>query len=51
MSVSLCIRRGADAIGGSCIEVTASTGERIILDLGLPLDAENNEPALLAGGN
>ena len=47
MNVSLCIHRGADTIGGNCIEVTASTGERIILDLGLPLDAENNEPALL----
>ena len=47
MSVSLCIRRGADTIGGSCVEVIASNGERIVLDIGLPLDAEENDVALL----
>ena len=47
MKVSLCIRRGADTIGGTCIEVIASNGERILLDLGMPLDAEENEPDLL----
>ncbi len=38
MAVSVCIHRGADTIGGSCIEVKASTGERILLDAGRPLD-------------
>lgn len=33
-----CIHRGAKEIGGSCIELV-SCNERIILDLGLPLDA------------
>ena len=47
MSVSLCIHRGADTIGGTCIEVIASNGDRVLLDLGLPLDAENNDAALL----
>ncbi len=32
------IHRGASEIGGSCIEL-ASSGKRLILDLGLPLDA------------
>ena len=47
MSVSLCIRRAADTIGGNCTEIVASNGERVVLDLGLPLDAENNDTALL----
>lgn len=47
MSVSLCIRRAADTIGGNCIEVIAPGGQRIFLDMGLPLDAENNEADLL----
>ncbi|WCL48884.1 MBL fold metallo-hydrolase [Leptospira sp. GIMC2001] len=33
------IHRGANEIGGNCIEVE-SNGERIILDIGLPLEAE-----------
>ncbi|MCL1892710.1 MAG: MBL fold metallo-hydrolase [Holophagaceae bacterium] len=41
------IRRGANQIGGSAVELTASNGNRIILDLGLPLDAEENTPTLL----
>ena len=41
------IRRGANQIGGSAVEVTADTGERIVLDIGIPLDAENNTPDLL----
>jgi len=44
-----CIHRGAKEIGGSCIELV-SCGERIILDLGLPLDApEANADWLPAG--
>lgn len=39
---SLCIHRAAREIGGSCIEIRASSGERILLDAGLPLDNQNN---------
>jgi ribonuclease J len=41
------IRRGANQIGGSAVELIADNGERIILDLGLPLDAEENTANLL----
>ncbi len=41
-----CIHRGATQIGGSCIEVEAQ-GKRLLLDLGLPLDAERNHVGLL----
>jgi ribonuclease J len=34
----LCIHRGTREIGGTCVELEAS-GERILLDLGLPLNA------------
>ncbi len=40
-----CIRRGATQIGGTCIEVE-SQGSRIVLDVGLPLDADP-DPALV----
>lgn len=33
----LTIHRGAKQIGGSCVELQASSGERILLDLGMPL--------------
>lgn len=33
------IHRGAAEVGGNCVEVEASTGERILLDLGRPLSA------------
>lgn len=29
--------RGADEVGGSCVELEASGGDRLVLDLGLPL--------------
>lgn len=35
----VCIRRGASEIGGSCVEL-ASDGRRLVVDLGLPLDAD-----------
>lgn len=38
----VCIHRGSNQIGGSCVEVEQD-GERILIDLGLPLDAELNE--------
>jgi ribonuclease J len=34
------IHRGAQEIGGSCVELEAATGARLVLDLGLPLDEE-----------
>src|SRR3989338_10076727 len=41
----VCIHRGAREIGGSCVEVEAS-GQRIVLDGGLPLEAEADEALL-----
>ena len=38
----ICIHRGTQEIGGTCIEVEAR-GKRIVLDLGLPLDAPDRE--------
>lgn len=40
------IHRGAQQIGGSCTELEAG-GQRILLDLGLPLDAADVSDALL----
>lgn len=42
----ICIHRGAHQIGGSCVELE-SQGQRILIDLGLPLDSEENTPELL----
>ena len=42
----ICIRRGAHQLGGSCVELE-SQGKRLLLDLGLPLDAEENVSDLL----
>jgi ribonuclease J len=36
------IHRGASQVGGTCIELE-SQGQRILLDLGMPLDAEDGE--------
>jgi len=35
-----CIHRGARQIGGTCIEVVESSGARLILDVGTPLDTD-----------
>ena len=43
---SVCIHRGTKQIGGTCIELEQD-GARLILDLGLPLDAEEATPDLL----
>jgi ribonuclease J len=37
--VQVRIHRGASEIGGNCIEVAASDGRRVVLDLGRPLSA------------
>ncbi len=42
----VCIHRGSHQIGGSCVEL-ACEGKRLLLDLGLPLDQEENKPELL----
>lgn len=39
------IHRGAKQIGGSCVELKAE-GKRLLLDLGLPLDAEIEDTSL-----
>lgn len=40
--MQICIHRGSHQIGGSCVEVEHKV-QRILLDLGLPLDAESND--------
>jgi ribonuclease J len=40
----VCVHRGTRQIGGTCIEL-ACEGQRILLDLGLPLDAGDDDPA------
>jgi len=42
----VCIHRGSKQIGGSCVEVE-SCGQRMLIDLGLPLDAEKNSSQYL----
>jgi len=44
--MQVCIHRGSKEIGGSCVEVIAD-GKRVIIDLGLPLDAEKNDKKYL----
>lgn len=41
----VCIHRGTQEVGGTCIEIE-SAGKRIILDVGLPLEAEDSEISL-----
>jgi ribonuclease J len=42
----VCIHRGTQQIGGTCIELACGR-HRILLDLGLPLDAGDTDPATL----
>ncbi len=44
--LKICIHRGSNQIGGSCVEIEHE-GQRIILDMGLPLDSESNDKTLL----
>ena len=46
----VCIHRGTKQIGGTCVEIEAS-GSRIVVDLGLPLDAVEADPAAQTGRN
>ncbi len=43
--MKICIHRGTKEIGGTCVEIE-SQGKRIVLDIGLPLDAEVDEISL-----
>jgi ribonuclease J len=43
----LTIHRSADQIGGNCIEIEAASGERLVLDVGRPLDAPDGATDLL----
>ena len=47
MSLTLTVHRGTQQIGGSCIEIASSDGERLILDAGRPLDAPRDAVGLL----
>jgi ribonuclease J len=47
VSLTLTVHRGTQQIGGSCIEITHSQGERIILDAGRLLDAPDGATGLL----
>lgn len=47
MTLTLTVHRGTQVIGGSCIEIAASTGERLILDAGRPLNAPREATGLL----
>lgn len=44
-----CIRRGSKQIGGSCIEIEQD-GKRLLIDLGLPLDAPENTADVIPDG-
>lgn len=40
--MNITIHRGSKEIGGSCVEI-AHDGKRILIDMGLPLDADGND--------
>lgn len=42
----ICIHRGSKQIGGSCVEIDYQN-QRLLVDLGLPLDAESNDSRYL----
>ncbi|SHF92397.1 ribonuclease J [Loktanella atrilutea] len=45
--MELILHRGADEIGGTCIEVIHTSGARLVLDAGRPLDAPSDATGLL----
>jgi ribonuclease J len=45
--VQLTVHRATQQIGGNCVELSTSDGHRIILDVGLPLDAPRDACQLL----
>jgi len=46
-AVTLTVHRGTRQIGGNCVEVRAPGGERLVLDVGRPLDASSDATGLL----
>ena len=45
MAVTRCrIHRGCHEIGGNCVEIESASGQRILIDLGLPLAGEASMP-------
>ncbi len=44
--VKICIHRGSNQIGGSCVEIECE-GKRIIIDMGTPLDADEETQSLV----
>ena len=44
--VKVCIHRGSNQIGGSCVEIECE-GKRLIIDIGTPLDAEEENESLV----
>ncbi len=47
MTVRLTVHRSTQEIGGNCIEIAASDGRRLLLDIGRPLDATGEATDLL----
>lgn len=47
MTLTITVHRGTRQIGGSCIEIAAPDGQRLVLDAGRPLDAARGERGLL----
>ena len=45
--VTLTVHRSTKEIGGNCIEIASASGERLILDVGRPLDAPDGAMDLL----
>lgn len=45
--MKISIKRGTKEIGGSAVEIISDKEQRIIVDLGLPLDAADTSPELL----
>lgn len=47
MTLTITVHRGTQTIGGSCIEIAAEAGGRLVLDVGRPLDAPRDAVGLL----
>jgi ribonuclease J len=47
VNVSLTVHRSTQSIGGNCIEISTSDGNRVLLDIGRPLDAQKDATNLL----
>jgi len=43
--MKICIKRGAHQIGGSCVEIAADNGKKIMIDIGMPLSEDFVAPS------